>query len=84
MLFITAITAYFKQLERDYILDRSFDNKVEIDVEAQQVYIEGKGITTENMNKQQIKEYNTGSTVYLKANVRFVDAMEDLEFTVMM
>ena len=84
VLFITAINAYFKQLEKGYILDRSYNNKVEIDVDAQRLYIEGKGISTDEMSEQEIKEYNTGSNVFLIANVRFVDAMEDLEFTVMM
>ena len=84
ILFITAINAYFKQLEIAYILDRSWNNKAEINVEAQRLYIEGKGISTEDMPEQDIKEYNTGAHVFVKANVKFVDAMEDLDFDVLM
>ena len=84
VLFITGINAYFKQLEIAYILDRSHDNKAEIDVNAQRLYIEGKGISTDEMSEQDIKEYNTGSNVCVKANVKYVDAMEDLDFNVFM
>lgn len=84
VLFITAINAYLEELEKAYILDRSFNNRVEIDLDAQRLFAEGKGVSTEDMSEQDIKEYNTGSNVFLKANVKFVDAMEDLDFNVFM
>lgn len=84
VLFVTACNAYLKELEKSYVLDRSFENKIEIDLDSQRLFIEGKGITTEDMSEQEIKEYNTGSNVFVKANVKFVDAMEDLDLNIFM
>lgn len=90
ILFLAAVNAYFRELERDGILDPSYGNKAEIDVNAQRNYLAGKGYTTadgrtvENMTEQEIKEANTGSKVFAKANVKFVDTMEDLEFYIYM
>lgn len=82
VLFVTAVNAYFEELERAYVLDRGFDNKVEVDVDAQRLYIEGKGVSIEDLDEQAIKEYNTGSNVFVRANVKFVDAMEDLDLKI--
>ena len=84
VLFVTAVNAYFKELEKAYILDRSYDNRIEIDLDAQRMFIVGKGISTNDMEEQAIKEYNTGSTVFVEANVKFVDAMEDLKLNIFM
>lgn len=84
VLFVTVVNSYFKQLEKEYVLDRSYQNKAEISLEAQVDYIESKGVMTDDMSEQEIKEYNTGSNVFVKANVKFVDAMEDLEFNIFM
>lgn len=75
--FIAAIRAYQKSLEGD-VLDRSFDNSAEIDLEQQRLYIEGKGIDTSAMDDTAIAKYNTGSKVFVASHVKFVDAMEDL------
>lgn len=82
VLFTTAINAYIEELEREYVLDRSADNRVGVDADAQRLFIEGKGISTDDMSEQEIKEYNTGSTVFLNGNLKFVDAMEDLKIEV--
>lgn len=84
VLFTTAVNAYFRQLEKGYVLDRSYPNKSEVSLDAQIEYVESKGILTDGMTEQAIKEYNTGANVFIKANVKFVDAMEDLEFNVYM
>lgn len=84
ILFFAAVNAYFKELARQDILDPNYDNKAEIDVIAQKLYLQSKGIDVDNMKEQEIKEYNTGSKVFAMAKVKFVDAMEDLQFTVFM
>ncbi len=84
VLFLAAVNAYFKELARMDVLDSSYDNLASIDVEAQRTYLEGKGIDVTVMNEQQIKEANTGSLVFAAAAVKFLDAMEDLKFTVEM
>lgn len=90
ILFLAAINAYFRELERDDILDPTYGNIAEINVDAQRNYLAGKGYTTadgrtvEDMTEQEIKEANTGSKVFAKASVKFVDTMEDLEFYIYM
>lgn len=84
ILFLAAVNSYFGILGDEDVLDPSFDNKAEIDVDAQRIYLKGKGIDVDNMKEQEIKEANTGSKVFAKANVKFIDAMEDLKFTVFM
>lgn len=82
VLFTTAINAYVEELEREYVLDRAANNNVKVDVDAQRLFIEGKGLSTDDMSEQEIKEYNTGSGVFLRGNLKFVDAMEDLDFVI--
>lgn len=83
-LFFASVNAYFKTLAEEDVLDANYDNKAEIDVEAQRTYLQGIGVDVDSLTEQQIKEYNTDSKVFAKANVKFVDAMEDLQFTVNM
>jgi hypothetical protein len=84
VLFLAAVNAYFKELARMDVLDSSYDNLASIDIEAQRTYLIGKGIDVTEMDEQQIKEANTGSQVFAAAAVKFLDAMEDLKFTVEM
>jgi hypothetical protein len=90
ILFLAAVNAYFKELERDNILDPTYGNIAEINIDAQRNYLLGKGYTTvdgrsaEDMTEQEIKEANTGSKVFAKASIKFVDTMEDLEFYIYM
>lgn len=76
--FVAAVRAYQKSLEPD-ILDQSFDNTVAIDVDAQRLYIEGKGIDTSSLDDTAMARYNTGSRVFITSHVKFVNAMEDLK-----
>lgn len=76
-MFVAAIRAYQKGLQPD-VLDQSFDNTAAIDVEAQRLYIEGRGIDTSAMDDTAVAMYNTGSRVFISSHVKFVDAMEDL------
>ncbi len=75
--FISAINAYNKELEGD-VLDKSHSNKTKIDIEAQRLYLEKKGISTEKFDETKLKVANTGSHVFVIGNLKFVDAMEDL------
>lgn len=75
---ITAINAYLEGLEAVNFLDKG-KNKVEIDIEEQKLYLKGKGIDTDTMKDQEIKEANTGAEVMLSGKVRPLDAMEDLK-----
>ena len=78
---VAAINSYHRALEGD-VLDRTFENVAEISLEAQRTYLQGQGIDTEDMSDLQILQGNTGSEVFLHANIKFVDAMEDLDMVV--
>ena len=82
-LFVAAISSYHKELLGD-VLDRSYDNTVSVDVDAQRNYLEGRGTDTSEMDDTAVAEANTGSKVFVTSNVKFVDAMEDLKMTVNM
>lgn len=76
--FVAAVNAYNKELEGD-VLDKSYDNKTAIDIEAQRQYLESKGIDTSKMDDVAMAKANTGSRVFVMGNIKFVDAMEDLD-----
>lgn len=84
ILFLAAVNAYFKELERIDVLDLNWDNKAQIDADAQRLYLQAKGLDITKLSEQQIKEYNTDAKVFAKATVKFLDAMEDLQFTIYM
>ena len=79
MLFISAIMVYFSGLKGN-VLDNSptAQNTVDIDEEQQKNYAIEKGENVENMTVQQIREYNTGTNVYLTGRITPVNAMEDI------
>ena len=80
-LLITAIKGYFEQLENDGILAKG-KSTVSIDLQAQENYLKAKGIDTESMNEQDIKEANTGSKVFIAANISILDAIEDIDIQI--
>nr|DAD95067.1 MAG TPA: tail protein [Siphoviridae sp. ctVqj4] len=83
VLFISAINTYFKELEDDLILDNNYDNKADVDVEAQRLAWTGVGKTeAENWDEQTVKNNTFKRTVYLTGDIKILSAMEDLKFTV--
>ncbi|WP_301859947.1 phage tail sheath subtilisin-like domain-containing protein [uncultured Megasphaera sp.] len=85
MNFIAAIGVYFNGLKGN-VLDNSdtAQNYVDIDEEAQRDYVVLHGDDPGTMTKQAIREYNTGTYVYLTGRITPVNAMEDLKITFMM
>ena len=86
MLLISAILVYFRGLEGN-VLDASESavNTVDIDEDEQKNYITLHGLDKpEKLSVQQIREYNTGTHVYLTGRVTPVNAMEDLKVTFLM
>ena len=81
MLFIGAVLVYFRGLKGN-VLDNSATavNTIDIDEEAQKDYITLKGLDNPaDLTTQQIREYNTGTKVFLKGRITPVNAMEDLK-----
>lgn len=83
VLFLTGVNAYFKGLQGDEVLDPDFTVLAEIDVDAQDLYLQSVGIDTSKLTTAEIKEYNTGSKVFVKASGSPLDAMEDLDFSML-
>lgn len=79
---ITAIQAYLDQLVLEGILDPVFKNVVEIDVEQQRNYLKSIGVDVENMKELDIKKANTRDKVFLKSQIKILDAIEDIVLNV--
>ena len=75
---ITAVAAFLRVLEGQGVLSPG-ESFAEIDVQAQERWLKSQGVETAGMTEQQIREYQTGSWVFLRAGGRLVDAMEDFE-----
>ena len=83
LLLVTAINSYFSALEGS-VLDTGRKSRAEVDLEAQKDWLEARGVDTDSMTDTAILSANTGSCVFLRADVRFADAMEDLTFEIAM
>ena len=70
-MFVAAIGAYHKGLLGN-VLDKSFDNVVAIDIDAQRTYLESKGMDTSEMDDIAVAKANTGTQVFIASNVKFV------------
>lgn len=80
-LLISAIKGYFTGLESDGILEAG-TSTVEIDIDAQEIYLQSIGKDTSNMNEQEIKTATTADKVFLDSTLRILDAIEDIDFAI--
>lgn len=78
---ITAIQAYYEELEGQQILDRG-KNSIEIDMETQKTYLKSAGTDISKMSVQEIKEANTHDKIFLESSIKIVDAVEDINLNV--
>jgi hypothetical protein len=81
VLFLAAVNAYLRTLEGE-VLNPNVDNVVGVDVEAQRLAWEGIGTDTTEWDDQRVKENAFQSRVYVGGSLRFLDAMEDLFFSI--
>lgn len=72
---IAAIGAYFDGLILDSVIE---SYSIGIDVDANEIYLKGRGVDTSNMTDDQIRQANTGSNVFLVATLSMIDAIEDI------
>ena len=85
VLFISAINSYFRDLAREEILDPNYNNISFVDIEKQrETWIENGKLEATNWSDIQVKNNTFRTNVYLQANVKFLNAMEDLLFLVNM
>lgn len=80
-LLITAIKGYFTGLENDGIL-RHGTSTVEIDLDAQEAYLQSIGKDTSDMTEEEIKTAATADKVFLKASIQILDAIEDIDLNI--
>lgn len=74
---------YFKELTPN-VLNRDYNNRIEIDFEKQRQQAIIDGMEVENMTDLEILKYPTGDDVFLIGDVRFVDTMASLSLKLMM
>ena len=81
ILFIAAVNRYFKDLESQGVLYDKFDNKADIDITAQTEWLK---LTTviDDWSETDIKQAATGSNLFVMAQVKIQDAVEDLKFSI--
>lgn len=78
MLFISAILVYFSEVKGN-VLDADAANTVDINTTWQSNYAKLHGDDPTTMSVMEIRQYNTGDTLALVGDIRFVDAMENLK-----
>ncbi len=81
--FVAAIAQYHKDVTGT-VLDDDYNCTVGISIPAQRAYLSSRGVDVSSMDDTAIAHANTGSMVFIAADVRFVDAMEDLHMIVTM
>ena len=79
VVFIAAVNKYFKDLASRGVLYDKFDNRAEIDIAATRDYLSQSKDVSE-WEDEKIKTANTGTNVFVKANIQIQDAIEDLNF----
>jgi hypothetical protein len=80
-LYFAAVNAYLSGLEGT-VLNPNVDNAVSVDVEAQRQAWEAIGTDTSDWDDQEVKENSFQSKVFVGGSIRFLDAMEDLDFKI--
>ncbi|KYH35833.1 phage tail sheath protein [Clostridium tepidiprofundi DSM 19306] len=85
-LLIGAITAYFKSLALDNLLDSNFNNRATVDLEQQRLanipkYGEDVVLTWDD---EKVKNMTVGTNVWLRSNIKILNAMEDFTFVITM
>lgn len=83
-LFISSVIGYFKNLAREDVLDPEYANTAGVDVDAQKAAWETVGTDTSGWDDAAAKKRTFKSSMYLSADVKILDAIEDLKFVVNM
>lgn len=78
-LLISAIGGYFEQLRLDGIVSSYV---IEIDIPAQKAFLDSIGTVTEGMSDDEIKRADTLDKVFLKATVKILDAIEEINLPI--
>jgi hypothetical protein len=77
--FLTALQQYIKALVDKGVLYDGYDNRIEFDLAA---IAEMLGSEAAGLTDEQMKVADTKTWIYLKANIKFQNALEDLELKI--
>lgn len=80
-LLCVAIKGYLQSLEQEGLLEKN-QSYVDIDIEAQKVYLQSQGIDTSQMSDQAIKQHDTDDKVFIAIQCTILDSMEDFVFNI--
>ena len=80
LLLVTAILDYLATLQSSGLIEDGYT--CQIDVDAQESYLQSQGIDTSALTEQQIKEYNTGTNVFLAVSLTPINAIEDIAVSI--
>lgn len=83
LLFVNEATQYLRRLEDSDILEKEFDNKAFIDIDAQRKWLSEKSDVSK-LSDEDIKKAKTGSLVFVGSNIMPLDAMEDIDMYISM
>ena len=78
-LLLAAIEDYFDTLIEDGAIS---SREVTFNIPAIKAAMKKAGIDYSNMTEQEIKEYDFGTGVYLRAKLRMLDAIEDIDLSI--
>ena len=85
VLFFSSVNSYFRQLVKEDVLDSEYDNRSEVDVEAQRLAWTSVGKTeVEDMTDEEIKKLTFKKKVFMLGNIKILNSVEDFEFTIHM
>lgn len=79
LILITTINGYLEGLKINDIIE---SYKVEIDIEENKKYLISKGISVDNMTDKEIKEANTGTSVFLKMDITILNVIESINIKI--
>ena len=82
VLLIAAILVYMDGLVTSQLIEKN--PIIGIDTDAQIAYLEANKIDITLLTDQEIKEANTGDSVFISGTIKIIDAMEDIQFNITM
>lgn len=80
LLLVTAIRGYLMGLEQSGLVQPGYT--VDIDVDAQEQYLVARGVNTDELSEQELREADTGSQVFILVRCKILDAIEDIAIEV--
>ena len=81
-LLLSAVKGYFETLVTDGILGA--DPEVAIDADANRDWLKSNGVDVSGMTEEELRQADTGSVVNLKATIRILDVIEDIELPILL